>query len=711
MVLSLSDSDLSRFPDIKKMKITTTYRLFFILLCFSLLSKAAFSQVQKDTSRTVVLLNDSKDGNKFIIDSLNNLTTTIKNSLDSFPHLNQDTLLSFKHQLENAQEKADNTEKLLKNDQNAEADSLGLINEINAIYFKIGSLKSRVDERIRKLENLTIKKRAGYIWTAPILVNPNDLWTTLKSEIKNPLRTFIELKDSEWGGLFLLLLLSIGYFYWVFKNEQASSSNNVKNKLPIAQSILFFLVLAPLFDRQTSYFYIESILLLILLISFFKFRNYIKIESRLWWLSLISIYVLISLFNYMLMSNAFVIRTIAIGLNLIALYFGFKMVKLLKRSDTYPRIYRSLFVVYVIFNVFAILLNIVGQINVSKTVSITAIGGVVQLVGLVVLGKIILENFNKQFEKIKKSKSFLVNLNQTNSLLFLRKALFIIGSILWLMVFMINLNIVEPTMGFLSITLSKPHTFGSTSFTLGNIIVCIIIISITNWFQKNLDILLTTSNSKKFDAKVDQTGTKITLLRLAVIILGFLFGVTALGISMNKLTVILGALSVGIGLGMQTIFNNFVSGVILIFEKPFKIGDFIELADKKGRVQKIGIRSSTLLTEQGSEVIIPNGDLLSGRLVNWTHSKSHYRTELSLKFNTTSNLEDVKRIISEEIEKSDYLIKERTVEILYNSISSTNLELVVKCWIINIYKESQFKSSLLEGLRTRFTENEIVSFG
>lgn len=693
------------------MKITTTYRLFFILLCFSLLSKAAFSQVQKDTSKTVVLLNDSKDGNKFIIDSLNNLTTTIKNSLDSFPHLNQDTLLSFKHQLENAQEKAGNTGKLLKDSQNAEADSLGLINEINAIYFKIGSLKSRVDERIRKLENLTIKKRAGYIWTAPILVKPNDLWTTLKSEIKNPVRTFIELKDSEWGGLFLLLLLSIGYFYWVLKNKQASSPNNVKNKLPIAQSILFFLVLAPLFDRQTSYFYIELILLLILLISFFKFRTYIKIESRLWWLSLISIYVLVFLFNYMLMSNAFVIRTIAIGLNLIALYFGFKTVKLLKRIDTYPRIYRSLFVVYVIFNIFAILLNIVGQINVSKTVSITAIGGVVQLVGLVVLGKIILENFNKQFEKIKKSKSFLVNLNQTNTLLFLRKALFIIGSILWLMVFMINLNIVEPTMEFLSIPLSKPHTFGSTSFTLGNIIVCIIIISIANWFQKNLDILLTTSNSKKFDAKVDQTGTKITLLRLAVIILGFLFGVTALGISMNKLTVILGALSVGIGLGMQTIFNNFVSGVILIFEKPFKIGDFIELADKKGRVQKIGIRSSTLLTEQGSEVIIPNGDLLSGRLVNWTHSKSHYRTELSLKFNTTSNLEDVKRIISEEIEKSDYLIKERTVEILYNSISSTNLELVIQCWIINIYKESQFKSSLLEGLRTRFTENEIVSFG
>ena len=211
--------------------------------------------------------------------------------------------------------------------------------------------------------------------------------------------------------------------------------------------------------------------------------------------------------------------------------------------------------------------------------------------------------------------------------------------------------------------------------------------------------------------QVDQKGTKVTLLRLAVIILGFLLAVTALGISMNKLTVILGALSVGIGLGMQNIFNNFVSGVILIFEKPFKIGDFIELADKKGRVQKIGIRSSTLLTQQGSEVIIPNGDLLSGRLVNWTHSHSYYRVELSLKFNATSNADEVKQIILDEIQKNEYSIKEGSPEILYNSISATTLELIVKCWIVNVYKESQFKSNLLEKLRNRFTNNEIMTIG
>ncbi len=710
------------------MKLTTTHRLFLILLCFSFISKTVFSLeqsidllniknidslsvsgvLQKDSTKAEVLFKDSTiDKIKRSIDSLNDLSITIKHRLDSFPNLRQDTLLSFRNQLVNAQETASYLAKIVNNQ--TETESLGIINGINDIYFKIGNLKARVDERIRKQDNLAIKQKAGYIWTAPIIANPQDLFSSLKSEIINPIQTLFQTHSAERGGLFLLILLSIGYFYWVLKNRQVFNPTRIK--LPVWQSILFFFTLFPLFDRGITANYIAFILSLILLLSFLKFRKLVNIQSKRWWGSLLVIFVLILLFNYLLVSNSLIIRIIAIGLNLVALIFGYRTVDLLKHNNNYPRIYRSLFALYIILNVFSILLNVVGQINISKNLSITAFGGIVQLVGLIILGRIVIEDFNKQFEAFKKSKRFLANLNKANTLSFIHKVLFIIGSILWLTVFLINLNIVESTIGFLSTILNKPHSFGSISFTLGNVIISVIIISIANWFQKNLDVLLSTSQRNRLDSQIDEKGTKVTLLRLAVIILGFLLGVTALGISMNKLTVILGALSVGIGLGMQTIFNNFVSGVILIFEKPFKIGDFIELADKKGRVQKIGIRSSTLLTEEGSEVIIPNGDLLSGRLVNWTHSQSQYRVELNLKFNATSNLEEVKRIIKEEVAKSEYVIKSSSVEILYKSVSATDLELIIRCWVINIYKESQFKSSLLEGLRTRFTKDEISSLG
>src|SRR5690606_38367601 len=145
--------------------------------------------------------------------------------------------------------------------------------------------------------------------------------------------------------------------------------------------------------------------------------------------------------------------------------------------------------------------------------------------------------------------------------------------------------------------------------------------------------------------------------------------------------------------------NNFVSGIILIFEKPFQIGDFIELADKRGRVQKIGIRSSTLLTQQGAEVIIPNGDLLSGRLVNWTLSTSYSKSELTLKLAPSVDIEIAKTILMEEVQKNEFTMKEIPTEILYNMVGADGIEFKIQCWIINIYQESLFKSRLLAALR------------
>ncbi len=90
------------------------------------------------------------------------------------------------------------------------------------------------------------------------------------------------------------------------------------------------------------------------------------------------------------------------------------------------------------------------------------------------------------------------------------------------------------------------------------------------------------------------------MLRLILIILGFMLAIAASGLPVDKITIVLGALGVGIGLGLQTIVNNLVSGIILIFEQPFGIGDYIELNGKKGVVRDIGIRSSGLVTAEGT---------------------------------------------------------------------------------------------------------------
>src|SRR5687768_10294437 len=95
---------------------------------------------------------------------------------------------------------------------------------------------------------------------------------------------------------------------------------------------------------------------------------------------------------------------------------------------------------------------------------------------------------------------------------------------------------------------------------------------------------------------------------------------SAIGLDMTKFTILAGAFTVGVGFGLQNIFNNFVSGMILLFERPVQVGDVIQIEDVSGVVERIGIRASIVRTSNGSEVIVPNGKLISERLINWTFS-------------------------------------------------------------------------------------------
>ena len=107
----------------------------------------------------------------------------------------------------------------------------------------------------------------------------------------------------------------------------------------------------------------------------------------------------------------------------------------------------------------------------------------------------------------------------------------------------------------------------------------------------------------------------------AILVAGFFLAMGIIGVDMTKFTILAGAFTVGVGFGLQTIFNNFVSGLILLFERPVQVGDMIQMDDAAGVVERIGIRASIVRSSNGSEVIVPNGKLISDRVVNWTFSE------------------------------------------------------------------------------------------
>ncbi|HBW81078.1 MAG TPA: mechanosensitive ion channel protein, partial [Sphingobacterium sp.] len=227
------------------------------------------------------------------------------------------------------------------------------------------------------------------------------------------------------------------------------------------------------------------------------------------------------------------------------------------------------------------------------------------------------------------------------------------------------------------------------------------------WIQKNLKDLL-----DQPDAKKNQRRTALLpLVRVVIFIVGFLIGIRILGLGVDKLTVIVGALSVGIGLGLQNIINNFVSGVILVFERPFKVGDYVELADKKGQVMQVGIRSSTLLTDQGAQVIIPNGDLLSGRLVNWTFEESDIRLNLQLTIVTARSIEEWKKWLEDTITSFKEIDRSLPMKILTKDITADAYVVSIQVGLQNVQQIEWFRSKFLEQVKAEavFHDSKVTS--
>ena len=138
-----------------------------------------------------------------------------------------------------------------------------------------------------------------------------------------------------------------------------------------------------------------------------------------------------------------------------------------------------------------------------------------------------------------------------------------------------------------------------------------------------------------------------TVLNYAIIITGTIVAFSSLGVSAQQFALIFGALGVGIGFGLRNIIANFVSGIIMVFERPVQIGDVIEVDKTMGTVQSIGSRASTLKTFDGSEVIIPNADFIAKEITNWTLSNKHRRKTVDFKVDSNSDMELVLKIMEE----------------------------------------------------------------
>lgn len=595
---------------------------------------------------------------------------------------------------------------------------------------KLDSLQALMDESARLLRNTesllanlsdsddeasVVKSRRGaqYIWSAPTSIDRKNLVGSLRATYKETAGISEYVKQTEWTGRIFLLLLSIGFFYWLYTKGKQIHQLTEKDAAyaytnDILKALVFLFSLLPLFSIFTPSILVQITQLLVIILLAADLRKSMDKRQR-WMLSYLMLFYVLVIVTNTLVNADLITRLITLSLNLIALFVCYRMFKGSAGTHTKFKVNKYLFSALVAMHVLALLFNIFGYVQYARYWSIAGAVAIIQSISLVGFFNIVVGAFERQFLYVS-TKGASSRFDRVKTMKSVRSFLTLLCVILGVVVLVINLHRVQEFFTWLFGVLDQKRNIGNITFTFGNLVVGVVIIAISNWFQKHLAALLGDKGQQDY-APAEERSAVLSLMpifRLLIIVGGFLMGVSALGIGLDKLTVIVSALSVGIGFGLQNVINNFISGIILIFEKPFRVGDFVELADKKGRVQEIGIRSSTLLTQEGSEVIIPNGDLLSGRLVNWTLSKSYSRVSVGIKVPKDSDMETIKRILQEVAGKIDYIMAQSEIEMLYVGVDADMIVLSLNAWIVNIYNEDVFRSQLIDHLNQEFQSNGIA---
>ena len=191
-----------------------------------------------------------------------------------------------------------------------------------------------------------------------------------------------------------------------------------------------------------------------------------------------------------------------------------------------------------------------------------------------------------------------------------------------------NYQLLEPVTEKAAAVLSAAATVGGLDVSVGRVVASIVILVATWLLARMTRFVLREEVLPRVRLPAGADHSVVSVANYVLWGSGLLLAAAAGGLSGTQLTVVFGALGVGIGFGLQNIVSNFVSGLILIFERPIKVGDRVETKDHFGIVTGIGIRASTIQKFDGAEVVVPNGDLVSKELVNWTRTDMTRRVEI-----------------------------------------------------------------------------------
>ena len=245
------------------------------------------------------------------------------------------------------------------------------------------------------------------------------------------------------------------------------------------------------------------------------------------------------------------------------------------------------------------------------------------------------------------------------------------------------------------------------TISLFNLIVALIIVVITYILVRNIQGILEILLFSRVKLSQGTPYTITTLLTYILVAVGGAWAFSTLGMSWSKLQWLFAALSVGLGFGMQEIFANFVSGIILLFERPIRVGDTVTINDVTGTVAKIRIRAITMIDPDRKEVIVPNKSFVTGQVTNWALSNTVTRLVISVGVAYGSDLELVKRLLLQAAHEQPSVLKDPEPRALFLTFGASTLDHELRVYVGQVSERNDTLDALNRRVNQLFAENNI----
>lgn len=476
---------------------------------------------------------------------------------------------------------------------------------------------------------------------------------------------------------------------------------------PLLSSIFIVLCVFQFIFREPPFIFSIILWVISALILTVIFRNFIlKYWMNAWFIMLVFFFM--AIFDNLILQASRIERYGMLILSLTCMTYGLVFLIGGRRKELKEKGVRIFIGLFILMELISAIANVYGRYNFAKSFLTSGIFGMINAVLFFWVIRMINEMLTvaPQVYKTSDRKTLYINFETVGKKVpSLFYYLLVLG---WFILFGRSFYYFNKVTQQFTDFMEKERTIGASTFTYQSVFVFFFILllsgvvsNIVTFFASG-DKGIITNREKK-----GGVGSWLLLIRISIITIGVLLAFAAAGIPMDRLTIILGALSVGIGFGLQSLINNLVSGLILAFEKPINVGDVVEVKGQSGRMKSIGFRSSVITTWDGADVIIPNGNLLNEHLINWTIGNSSRRVEILTGVAYGTDLEKTKKLVLDLLAADKRIMLMPAPLVLIKDLNSNSIEMRILFWIEHYATWTQIKSDMIETIDKAFKEEGI----